>query len=321
MTRHHRLRSALLTALVLTTASVACSAGRSESSAARAASESIVPGMADTPAAATPAAELAQGHYAVMPTSGSAAPRDAQPKRMAIDGRKIIRTGDLALTVDSYEPVRQEIETLLRASRGFIANAQVGHSEGRVTEATLTLRVPTDGFEDLVARLAKLGTVISESSSAQDVTDQWVDVTARLANAKKLEGRLVELVATQAGNVTQLLEVERELARVREQVELFEGHLHVLEDQTALSTLTLRIQTRAPFVAAVTPSFGGDAGRALSASWAGVTGLARDLALGVIGFLPWLPLLALGFYFARRAYRRYLVPNKRSPASPSPGTM
>jgi hypothetical protein len=258
--------------------------------------------------------------YAEAPgvSDATTAARSARPIPRATDGRKIVRTGDLQIRVDDYEPARKQIEELLRASGGFIANAQVGHSDGRVTEATLVLRVPTDGYEDLVARLAALGTVVAESSSAEDVTDQWVDVNARLANAKKLEGRLVELIATQAGNVTQLLEVERELARVREQIELFEGRLHVLEDQTSLSTLTLRVQTRAPYQAAITPTFGGDAGRALHASWASVTGLARDLALGGIGLLPWLPLAALGFFLARR-YGRRLKRRVFGPAGSSVG--
>ncbi len=324
MKRHPRFTSFLVTTLLVSGAAVACN--QSDKSVAPTESAPSA-GLFGASAAAAPEMArteqglVADGRYrqagmaddkaGEAQTRGQAGQAGQTDARRAADGRKIIRTGQLEVHVDDYEPTRKEIDALLKASGGFIASAQVGHSDGRVTEANLVLRVPTQGYEDLVARLSALGTVVAESSNAEDVTDQWVDVTARLANAKKLEGRLIELVATQAGNVTQLLEVERELARVREQIELFEGRLHVLDDQVSLSTLTLRVQARVPYQAATLPSLADDAGRTLSASWGEVSDLSRSAAIGLIGFLPWLPLVALGAWLARRygkrAYRRVLA--------------
>ncbi len=321
MTRHIRLRHGLIAALLLTTSAVAC--GKSAASAPRAAAEATA--AAPPPPSAPEPGMLAfadgrtqAGYVARDATTRTDAPANVPRPARASDGRKIVRNGSLEVRVDDYEPARAQIDALLRSSGGFIANAQVGHSDGRVTEATLVLRVPAEGYEDLVARLSKLGTIVAEASNADDVTDQWVDVTARLANAKKLEGRLIELVATQAGNVTQLLEVERELATVREQIELFEGRLHVLDDQVSLSTLTLKLSTRVPFVAAVQPTFGGDAGRTLAASWTEVRNLGRGLALGAISLVPWLPLLAaaaLVVLYARRRVKRGALSAATAPAS------
>jgi hypothetical protein len=273
--------------------------------------------IADMTVAATPPPMPAASGAEAAATDGASG-KAADPATL---GRKLVRTGDLRLQVDDYEPMHAQLDALLRSAGGFVANAQVTHVDGRVVQATLTVRLPTAGYDDALARLAKLGTVLEESTHTDDVTDQWVDVTARLANAKRLEGRLVEMVAQKTGTVADLLEVERELARVREQVELFEGRLRVLDDQVSLSTLTLRVETRSTYVAAAPPTFGSEAGRALSSSWRGLSSLARELTLGGIGLLPWLPLLAVAFFLGRRLKRRYLVPNKRSPASPSPGTM
>jgi hypothetical protein len=295
MTRPSTLRHGLL-ALLLSFSACA----KPEASAGPQASVAA-PLPTSPPRAEAVAATATAGAYATDQTRTDAAKLVAA-RPHATDGRKIVRTGELSVRVDDYEPARARIDALLKTTGGFVASAQVGHADGRVTQATLVLRVPSEGFEDLVAQLGALGTVIAEAANAEDVTDQWVDVSARLANAKKLEGRLIELVATQAGNVTQLLEVERELARVREQIELFEGRLHVLDDQVSLSTLTLHVETRVTYQAAIAPSFGSDAGRVLRSSWATISGLARDLALALVGFLPWLPLIGAAI-FALRRYR------------------
>jgi hypothetical protein len=314
-----RLARSTTASFALLALSLAACARSAESAGAPAMASAEMTAAATAPAPAMPPMAAAAADSVKLPASNGG------DGSRAVDGRKIIRTGELHVRVDDYEPARQKIEALLKSSGGFIANAQVSHVDGRVLDANLTLRVPTAGYESLVAQLSTLGTVIAESTHADDVTDQWVDVSARLGNAKKLEGRLIEMVATKTGNVAELLEVERELARVREQIELFEGRLRVLDDQVSLSTLTLRVETKTTYVAAAPPTFGSDAGQTLASSWAGLVGMARGLALGGIGLLPWLPLLAAAFFALRaawkRAKKRYLVPNKRSPASPSPGTM
>jgi hypothetical protein len=309
MKRHPRLRQLLLATLVLSSAAVGCNKPESAGSPAMAtaAVAPAPPPMADL----VPGdGRLQAGMLAFSDTAATrAAMRPPRPEPTASTGRKIVRTGQLALSVEAFEPVREKLDALVAAAHAFVADSQVVHVQGRATLATIVLRVPTDGYEGLVAQLGKLGTIDSESSKADDVTDQWVDVTARLTNARKLEGRLIELAAKDAGNVSQLLEVESKLGEVREEIERYEGQLHVLDDQVSLSTLTLHVSTLAPFVAPVQPTFGGAAGRALARSWQDVCDAARSLALGAIGALPWLPLGAaafLGFRYARRRVRRAL---------------
>jgi hypothetical protein len=312
MKRYTRLRQVLLGTLLLSSGALGCA--KSGASAQAVATEA-----APAPPSAAPAPPPGSFGFAsdgrmqagILATTDAAVARSARPPRpeSASEGRKIVRTGQLALSVDAFEPVREKIDALVQSAHAFVADSQVVHVQGRATEATIVLRVPTDGYESLVAALGKLGTIDNESSKADDVTDQWVDVTARLTNARKLEGRLIELAAKDAGNVSQLLEVESKLGEVREEIERYEGQLHVLDDQVSLSTLTLHVTTLAPYVAPVQPTFGGAAGRALAASWHDVCELARNLALGAVGALPWLPLgvaAFLGFRYARRRVRRAL---------------
>src|SRR5262245_42469175 len=103
------------------------------------------------------------------------------------DGRqKIVHTGTLRITVESYAGSRQAIHELVRKAGGIIGSAQVNHQDGDVSSATMVLRIPADHFDEVVAQLAQLGQVSEESIHADDVTAQWVDLDARLRNAKQM---------------------------------------------------------------------------------------------------------------------------------------
>jgi hypothetical protein len=298
-----KLRATLLPALLLSTA-LACKASENAPQAT----------MADAPAVAlfAPAAPP-------MPVAEAAA-RGASldTTRDQDQGRKIIRSGNLSVEVDDYEQARAALDALLSTSRGFVGRADVMHSDGKVTRATLVLRLPSGGFENAVASIRKLGTVTSESFGAEDVTGEWVDLGARVANAKRLEGRLVELAAKETGNVQQLLEVERELGRVRGEIEQMEARQKVLADLVGLSTLTLEIQTRVPYVAAIQPSLGDEAGRALSGGWAELTEVGKNGLLGFLGFLPWLPFALAGAWLARRGWKKAAAAYGTASGQPKP---
>jgi hypothetical protein len=103
--------------------------------------------------------------------------------------------------------------------------------------------------------------------------------------------------------VKDLLEVERELARVREQIETMEAHVRLFDSQIALATLVLRVATRERFVAATPPTFMSEVGSAFTASTRVLTNMARGGALLCVALVPWLP-LALGMWLLLRLIRR-----------------
>ena len=84
--------------------------------------------------------------------------------------------------------------------------------------------------------------------AAEDVGEEFTDITARVANAHRLEQRLIDLLATRTGKLPDVLDVERELARVREEIERMEGRLRYLKTQVATSTLTVTVHEAAPVV-------------------------------------------------------------------------
>jgi hypothetical protein len=221
------------------------------------------------------------------------------------DPRKIIRTGRLALTVETYDEARAGIEALVAEAGGFVDSTRVTHHEGVVGRATIVVRIPAAGFGAILPRLRALGRVEAESTDASDVTGQYVDVAARLASARTLEHRLLELVAARAGTIGEVLEVERELARVRGVVEQYEQRIRSWDDQVALSTLTVELATRQPAIPAPgEPGFGSRASGAFADSIAALEEAGTSLVIFAIALAPWLPLLVPGFLLGRRWLRR-----------------
>jgi hypothetical protein len=260
--------------------------------------------------------DLAEVTRASVPNPPSAGKEQSSPA--ATDHRKVIRTGQIQLVVTSYDEARTKLDGLLAAIGGYVDSTQVSHHQGTVSSATLVVRVPSTEFGAAVPKLRALGEITGETTNASDITEQYVDVAARLANAKALEKRRLELAADRSGGIESVLAVERELARVRGEIESHEGHLRQWNDQIAMSTLTLALSTHAPAIAAASePALGDRIASTFEDSIQALRGLGGSLVVGVIAFLPWLVLLIPGVVFGRRLLRRFArVP--RAIAQPQP---
>ena len=163
--------------------------------------------------------------------------------------RLIIRTGQASIEVDSLERSMAELRRIAQRVGGFVADASVQSGRNQLRSATLELKVPASRFDELTEGLAPLGRLQFVNVGAQDVSEEFVDLTARTANGKRLEDRLVELLRTRTGKLQDVLTVERELARVREEIERMEGRLRFLKTSAQLSTLSVNLYEPPPLVA------------------------------------------------------------------------
>jgi hypothetical protein len=245
------------------------------------------------PAAAAPEAAKPAGGSTGMP---------AKPL-----SRKLIRDGEIHVTVKEYEPARRTLEERLARAGGFVARTGVQHALGQVSQATLLLRIPAPRFEALVQDVLQLGTVEREAIGSRDVTDEYFDFEARLASARKLETRLLALVDKRADKLADLLEVERELARVRESIERLEGRLRLFDDQVDLCTLTVHLLVHQRYIPAHVASLGEEASGTFSGSLGSLGQLARRALLIGIALVPWSPLVAFPLWLVIRRRRRARV--------------
>jgi hypothetical protein len=147
----------------------------------------------------------------------------------------LVYTASLAMAVYQVEPGLDGVERVARELGGYLSARQ---------DASVTIRVPRDRFDDAVARIEKLGDVTHRDIKAQDVTDEFVDVQARLKNAYAIRDRLADLLSRAA--VKEALDIEKELGRVTEDIERMEGRLKLLRDQIAFSTITVTFTALTP---------------------------------------------------------------------------
>lgn len=216
----------------------------------------------------------------------------------------IIRRGDISIRVDSLDTAIIAVRRLAASLGGFVGDVSMNAGDYEVRRATLVMRIPSARFDEALAGVGPLGKVEHSSVSAEDVGEEFVDVTARIANGRRLESRLVDLLATRTGKLEEVLSVERELARVRGEIERYEGRARFLGARVATSTIAVTVSERAPVVG-TTPGRS-VLGQAFVDAWRNFVGLVARVieSLGVL--VPLLLLLWAGVRIVR-ARRRVSV--------------
>ncbi|MEQ9323859.1 MAG: DUF4349 domain-containing protein [Polyangiaceae bacterium] len=285
----------------------------------RDAGDSAMPSNEGPPpaASAAPTATLASGEADALTQV------DLAGEQAAVD-RKLIQNAELHLEVDNYEKARRALDAELGSLGGFVANAEVQHRDGDVSHAKLTLRIPSDKLHGFLGTAAGQGKVMHENLRTQDITDGYYDLQARLDNARKLETRLLALMTEKAHGMKELLELEREIARVREQIERHEGKLRLWDKQVAMSTVELSLFTKQVYTAAAPPTLSEKMGDTLGSSWGALVALGHGLLLLGTLLVPWLFPLALIALAVRAVWRRrkrptvpFVAPNANAtPTSP-----
>lgn len=156
-------------------------------------------------------------------------------------GPKIIKTADLRLRVSSerFQGAFNEVQEIAERHGGFVANSETRTGEFR--SGYLTIRVPATAFQRTLADVKRLGEVRFENIYGEDVTAQFVDLEARLRHFEAQEVVLLDLLA-QSRTVADTLRVQRELQNVQLEIELLQGNLRFLRDQTELSTISVTLR-------------------------------------------------------------------------------
>jgi hypothetical protein len=214
----------------------------------------------------------------------------SRPTGFDFASRLVIRQGQASIEVDSLGPAMAELRRMVQRAGGFVADASVQSGRNQLRSATLELKVPASRFDELTEGLEPLGRLQFVNVGAEDVSEEFVDLSARVVNGRRLEDRLVELLRTRTGKLQDVLTVERELARVREEIERMEGRLRFLKTSSQLSTLSVNLYEPRPIVA----SHPGRSvlGEAFKTAWRNfVSVLATGIAS--LGFVA--PVLALGW--------------------------
>jgi hypothetical protein len=157
---------------------------------------------------------------------------------------KIIKTGELTVQVPVYGDSIANVEKIVQEKGGFVADGSTREEAGGALVGRMVIRVPPERFEETFTALKAVGRVESENVKAADVTAEYVDVEARIHSLQITEERLRDLIANKSfvDKIASLLEVEKELNRVRTEIEQFQGQLRVMVDRVGLSTIVLTLR-------------------------------------------------------------------------------
>ena len=261
--------------------------------------------------------------------SGAMPEKDGDEDLGGDEDRMIIRSKTMRLEVDSTADAVSGIQDLARTYEGTVVNMQVATDNGEwlfhydergnlVGDGTalrgwVTVRVPTDSYEDFIADVAKVGKVTYQSEATDDVTQEHVDLSARLENMRAQEVRLREFFEA-AKNVTEMLAIETELGRVRGEIESLDAQVTWLERQAAMATVSVELTEPQ---AVVSPD-GGSWGF-VEAVTSGIRGAAQVLTVTLTVLIASSPLrlAALILFFPVRALIRRRRAAAAAPTAPT----
>ena len=193
-----------------------------------------------------PVAQSGEATLAAVDVSSGSAPLVVSQDASTADAAMIIRTGTATMKVDSLEPAVVRLRMLAQSLGGYIGNTSMQTGKDQLRAATVEIKVPASRWNQLVSGLKPIGTLEAQDESAEDVSEEFVDVQARVANSRRLEERLIALLANRTGKLSDVLAVERELARVREEIDRYEGRIRYLKSRAAVSTMTVTLHEPPP---------------------------------------------------------------------------
>ncbi|HEX8781144.1 MAG TPA: DUF4349 domain-containing protein [Nocardioides sp.] len=286
-----RALAGLALALTTTTSAVACSGGVGGADAGGASegevmtsSESAAGDMAQDMARGAPGEGA--GRSVARADAVAARPGAAEPGL----AEKVVSRGTVALEADDVAVARAEVQRVTDSHGGQVAESQTEtDSDGTVTHSRMVLRVPVDEFDTAMDELEQVADLRSSDQDSDVVTAQYADLEARV-RAQEASLRRVELLFSRAQSIRDIVAIEAQLTARQADLDSLTGQLRVLEDRTALSTITVHLM--APYPEPVEEDEAGFLA-GLAAGWDALKELGTGLATVSGVLLPFVVLVAL----------------------------
>ena len=211
-----------------------------------------------------------------------------QNKRL--ENRKLIWTADLEFQVKNVNVSTEEINKLSEKYDGFVSDMMLSNNSHRITN-TITVRVPNSKFQKFISAIKGQSIFMDRSDiSSQDVTEEFVDIQARLKAKREVRDRYIEVLKTKTGSVKDIIEAEEAIRVITEEIEAKEGRLRYLNDRVDLSTVTITMYEKVKFTDAperFEKDYSDDVSESFGTGWEAVKVI-------LLGFISIWPLLIVG---------------------------
>lgn len=221
-----------------------------------------------------------------------------EPKNREVE-QKIIKTGNIRFESNDLEKTYNQIITAVKMHKVVVQNDTEGKDYGSVFRR-LTVRVPSKNFDLFLDDISKGVTYFDNKEiSSQDVTEEYIDIDARLKAKKILEARYLELLK-KANKVSEMLEIEAQLSAIREEIEAKEGQLRYMQSQISMSTITIEFYKTVANEGGATISYGSKIWNAIKSGFNEIS----NFFIVLLSIWPFLIILAVILHFIRKRFKK-----------------
>lgn len=247
-----------------------------------------------------PMAEMAVSAIKLPPKNESAAISDIQADPAASQiPQKIIKEASLRFETDNLEDTFNRIQTAIAASKASIQNDSEGKDYDNIYR-NLTVRVPSQNFDSFVNAISKGVSYFERKDiSSQNVTEQFIDLTSRLKTKRKLEERYLQILQ-KATKISEILEIEKQISAIREEIEAKEGQLKYLESRVSESTVTIEFYKTIAQKEGIKTSYGSKLWTAIQSGFFSLS----EFLISIISLWPFIILFCVLAYFIRKRFKR-----------------
>ncbi len=220
--------------------------------------------------------------------------------------KMVAHSAALRLLVDDFSQTHSKLNALVNKHAGTIASSNVAAQSGESRSGTWTILVPASKRGIVLEELAELGVLQSRTTRSSDMTEQYVDLQARIKNKEGLEKRILGLLEKHTGDIKDVIAVEEQLARVRQEIETMTAKTKNIQSVVAMTSIAVFAMEKDDYVppkADKPPTFSSETVGAFSSSVSVIVELFKSLVLVLVLIVPWLPIAAITAYIIRRLYR------------------
>lgn len=213
--------------------------------------------------------------------------------------QKIIKTGNIKFETNDLGETYNQMITAVKKHNAIVQNDTEGKDYGIIFRKII-VRVPSKNFDAFLTDISKgVSYFDNKEISSQDVTEEYIDIDARLKAKKVLEARYLELLK-KAIKVSEMLEIEAQLSAIREEIEAKEGQLRYMQSQISMSTITIEFYKTVADEGGATVSYGSKIWNAISSGFNSIS----SFFIGLLSIWPFLIILAAAVYFIRNRFKK-----------------
>lgn len=213
--------------------------------------------------------------------------------------QKIIKEASLRFETNDLEETFKQIQTAIAANKASIQNDSEGKDYNNIYR-NLTIRIPSENFDAFINSVSKGVSYFERKDiSAQNVTEQYIDLTTRLNTKRKLEARYLEILQ-KATKISEILEIEKQISAIREEIEAKEGQLKYLESRVSESTVTIEFYKTIAQKEGIKASYGSKIWTAIQSGFYSLS----EFLISIISLWPFIILFCILAYFIRKRFKR-----------------